>query len=140
MDASRRRKTMKTKITPFLMFNGKAEEALRFYRTVFPNSTVRELTHYRAGEAGPVGSVKRALFTLAGQDVMCIDSPVRHDFSFTPAMSLFVECDSAAQLDDFFAQLGAGGKTLMAPDAYGFSRKFAWVSDRYGVSWQLNLA
>jgi predicted 3-demethylubiquinone-9 3-methyltransferase (glyoxalase superfamily) len=70
---------------------------------------------------------------------MCIDSPVQHAFTMTPAISLFVDCDSREQLDGLVESLGAGGQALMPPGAYGFSTWFAWIQDRFGVSWQLNL-
>jgi predicted 3-demethylubiquinone-9 3-methyltransferase (glyoxalase superfamily) len=130
---------MAHKMTPFLMFEGAAEEAMRFYVALFPGSEVRRVERYGAGEPGAEGSVKRADFTVAGQEVICIDSPIKHNFTFTPSVSLFVECESEAELDRAFEQLSAGGAALMPPDNYGFSRKFAWINDRYGVSWQLNL-
>lgn len=129
---------MAHKLTPFLMFEGAAEEAMRFYVALFPGSEVRRIERYGAGEAGAEGSVKRADFTVAGQEVICIDSPIKHNFTFTPSVSLFVECESEAELDRAFDQLSAGGAVLMPPDNYGFSKKFAWINDRYGVSWQLN--
>jgi predicted 3-demethylubiquinone-9 3-methyltransferase (glyoxalase superfamily) len=70
---------------------------------------------------------------------MCIDSYVRHAFTFTPAISLFVTCQSEAEIDQLFARLSEGGQILMPLDAYPFSEKFAWITDRYGVSWQLTL-
>ena len=126
-------------VTPFLMFEGVAEEAMNFYIGLFPRSAVRQVERYAAGEPGPEGSIKRADFTLAGQDVICIDSFVKHAFTFTPSVSLFVECESAAEFESVVSQLGEGGKLLMPPDNYGFSTRFAWLNDRYGVSWQLNL-
>jgi predicted 3-demethylubiquinone-9 3-methyltransferase (glyoxalase superfamily) len=129
---------MANRITPFLMFEGSAEEAMRFYVAVFHDSTVNSIEHYGPGEPGAEGSVKHARFTLAGQEIICIDSPAKHAFTFTPSISLFVECESEAELDMAFGQLSAGGAVLMPLDAYGFSRKFAWINDRYGVSWQLN--
>jgi len=128
------------KITPFLMFHGTAEEAMRFYVSLFAGSEIRSIERYGPGQPGAEGTVKRADFTLAGQDVMCIDSPVKHAFTFTPAMSLFVECETEAELDNAFEALAAGGAVLMPINNYGFSRKFGWVNDRFGVSWQLNLA
>ena len=129
---------MAHKVTPFLMFEGSAEEAMRFYVGLFPGSEVKRLERYGPGEPGAEGSVKRADFTVAGQEIICIDSPAKHAFTFTPAISLFVECESEAELDMAFGQLSAHGAVLMPRDNYGFSRKFAWVNDRYGVSWQLN--
>lgn len=126
-------------VTPFLMFEGAAEEAMRFYVSLFAHSEVKHIEHYKSGEMGPEGSVKRADFSLAGQDLVCIDSPAKHAFTFTPSISLFVECESETEFDTAFAQLASGGMVMMAPDNYGFSRKFGWASDRFGVSWQLNL-
>ena len=125
-------------VTPFLMFEGTAEAAMNFYVTLFPGSQVVRIERYGPGEMGSEGSVKRADCTLAGQPVICIDSPIRHAFTFTPSMSLFVECESESELDQAFARLSDGGSVLMPPGSYGFSTKFAWVNDRFGVSWQLN--
>lgn len=130
---------MAKKLTPFLMFEGSAEQAMTFYISLFPRSAVRQVERYGKGEPGPEGSVKRAEFVVAGQEIMCIDSFVKHAFTFTPSVSLFVECESEAELDDVFARLGASGQVLMPPGNYGFSRKFVWLNDRFGVSWQLNV-
>lgn len=130
---------MARSITPFLMFEGAAEEAMRLYVSLFARSGIRQIERYQSGEMGPEGSVKRADFTLAGQDLICIDSPARHAFTFTPSLSLFVECEDEAEFDNAFAQLSTNGTIMMAPDNYGFSRKFGWLSDRFGVSWQINL-
>ena len=97
-----------------------------------------EIVRYGAGEPGVEGSVKIADFTLGGQPFRCIDSPAKHEFTFTPAFSLFVECADEAELDQLFAALSKNGKVLMPPDNYGFSKKFCWTNDRFGVSWQLN--
>ncbi len=81
-----------------------------------------------------------AVFSLAGQRFMCIDSFVGHAFTFTPATSLFVECRTADEVDALFARPSEGGQVLMPLEAYPFSPRYAWVSDRFGVSWQLSLA
>ena len=70
----------------------------------------------------------------------CIDSPIKHAFGFTPSISLFVECEDKTELDQAFAALSDGGAVLMPPGNYGFSVKFAWLNDRFGVSWQFNWA
>ena len=127
------------KVRPFLMFQGNAEAAMNFYVSVFPEAEIVDIVRYGPGEAGAEGSVKKASFSIAGQMVLCIDSPVRHDFSFTPAFSLFVECDSEEQIDRLNRTLSEGGTALMPLGEYGFSRRFAWLNDRYGLSWQLNL-
>ena len=72
--------------------------------------------------------------------MICIDSPMKHAFTFTASMSLFVDCESEAELDSAFARLSEGGAVFMPPGNYGFSPKFAWLSDRFGVSWQLNVS
>ena len=132
--------TMAHAVRPFLMFEGSAEAAVNFYVTLFPDSGIQRIERYGPGEPGPEGSVKRADFTVAGQRLICIDSFVKHAFTFTPSVSLFVDCESEAELDAAFGQLSDGGSVLMPPGNYGFSTKFAWVSDRFGVSWQLNLS
>jgi predicted 3-demethylubiquinone-9 3-methyltransferase (glyoxalase superfamily) len=131
---------MSQKITTFLMFEGKAEEAMTFYLSLFDDAKVVAITRYGPGEPGAEGTVQHATFTLAGQEYMCIDSNVAHAFGFTPAISLYVQCDSADELERLFAALSEQGQVLMGLDSYGFSTRFGWVSDRFGVSWQLNLA
>ena len=131
---------MKTTVTPFLMFTGNAEEAMNFYVSLFPDTaSVSEIERYGECDQGKAGTVKRADFILAGQHVICTDSPVEHGFSFTPSFSFFVDCGSRAELESLFAKLSDGGTLMMPLDNYGFSEQFAWVADRYGVSWQLNL-
>ena len=130
---------MSTTVRPFLMFQGKAEEAMNFYVSLFDDGKIVEIVRWPKGGPGAEGSVMGATFRVAGQDVMCIDSPVKHAFTFTPSMSLFVECESEAELDAAFARLSDGGRVLMPLDNYGFSTRFGWLTDRFGVSWQLNL-
>jgi predicted 3-demethylubiquinone-9 3-methyltransferase (glyoxalase superfamily) len=127
------------KITTFLMFEGNAEEAMTFYLSLFDDAEVVSVSRYGADGPGAEGSVQQATFTLAGQPFMCIDSPVKHGFTFTPAMSLFVQCADEAELDRLYGALAEGGADLMPLGNYGFSAKFGWVNDRFGVSWQLNL-
>jgi predicted 3-demethylubiquinone-9 3-methyltransferase (glyoxalase superfamily) len=131
---------MPNTLCPFLMFEGNAEAAIDFYVSLFPGSQVNEVIRYRANEPGPEGTVKKASFTIAGQTIRASDSWVKHAFSFTPAVSLFVDCESESEIDRICAALSEGGSALMPIGNYGFSRKFAWVNDRFGVSWQLNLA
>ena len=128
------------KITPFLMFEGRAEEAMTFYLSLFPGSEIVSISRYRDEGPGAPGSVVHAVFSLAGQTFMCIDSHVHHAFGFTPAMSLSVTCDTEAEIDRLFAALSEGGQVLMPLDAYPFSPRYGWLNDRFGVSWQLSLA
>ena len=127
------------KIATFLMFTGKAEEALNFYVSLFPRAEITSISRY--GEEGPgaAGTVQYATFTLAGLPFMAIDSPITHGFGFTPSMSLHVTCDTEAEIDALFEKLSAGGEVLMPLDQYPFARKYGWLNDRFGVSWQLRV-
>lgn len=127
------------KITTFLMFNGRAEEAMKFYTALFDQAEIVNLDRYGPNEAGSEGSVRHAIFSLNGQEFMCIDSNEEHDFTFTPAISLFVNCQAESEIDRLFEKLSNGGQVLMPLGRYPFSKKFAWIADRFGVSWQLNL-
>lgn len=122
------------KAAPFLMFQGQAKDAIALYGEVFAGFEV-----LRLDENGD-GSVALARVSLGGQEWLLGDSPVPQDFTFTPATSIFVDCESEAQLRHLARLLGAGGAVMMAIDTYGFSRLFTWIADRFGVSWQFNLA
>ena len=121
------------------MFSGQAEEAINFYVSLFDQSEILSIRRYGPNEPGAEGSVMHATFSLNGREFMAIDSNVQHAFTFTPAISLLVACGSEAEIDRLFARLSEGGQVLMPLDAYPFAEKFAWVDDRYGVSWQLTL-
>jgi len=127
-------------VHPFLMFEGKAEEAMNFYVSLFPAAKILDIKRYGANQPGPEGSVMKASFSIGNQTVLCTDSFVKHGFTFTPSFSFFVDCASEEEIGRLSASVSEGGATLMPLGEYGFSRKFAWVSDRFGVSWQLNLA
>ncbi len=126
-------------VATHLMFAGDATAALELYASVFANFRAEHVERYGTGEAGAPGTIRRADVSFGEHRIIAIDSPVKHAFTFTPAMSLFVDCESAATLDEAFAQLAQGGRILMPIANYGFSQRFGWCSDRFGVSWQLNL-
>jgi len=129
------------RITTQLMFEGRrAEEAMRFYIDVFGDGAIERIERYEAGEPGPEGTVKHACFRLGDQWLRAMDSPIAHAFTFTPSTSLFVDCDTAARVDELAGRLAEGGSSLMPLDTYPFSPRYAWVTDRFGVSWQLYLA
>lgn len=128
-----------TSVTPFLMFERGAEEAATFYVSVIPNSRTVHIERYGPNGPGPEGAVMMAAIELAGRLYHFMDSPTPHGFGFTPAMSLFVECESEAEIDRCYAALSEGGQIMMPLSAYEFSPKFGWVADRWGVSWQLTL-
>jgi predicted 3-demethylubiquinone-9 3-methyltransferase (glyoxalase superfamily) len=127
-------------VTPFLMFqNGVAEEAMTFYTSVVEDSEITSIARYGPGETGEEGTVFQATFRLKEQEFMCIDSPAPHAFDFTPSFSIYLTCETEEELDQVYAKLREGGEELMAVGDYGFSKKFGWVNDRFGVSWQINL-
>lgn len=127
------------KVYTFLMFSGKAEEAMKLYTSCFDQSEIIHITRYGANESGKEGTVFLATFSLHGHVFMCIDSYIEHAFTFTPAISLYVKCNTEDEIDRVFKTLSQDGKVLMPLAAYPFSEKFAWIEDKYGVSWQLTL-
>ncbi len=131
---------MPRSVNPALMFqNNNADEAINFYISLFADGKINAIERTGAEGPGKQGSVKRAHFTIAGQNIFAFDSPIKHAFDFTPSMSLFIECASEEEQERLFAALSEGGMVLMGLAGYGFSRRFGWCNDRHGVSWQLNL-
>ncbi|SHT53944.1 3-demethylubiquinone-9 3-methyltransferase [Mycobacteroides abscessus subsp. abscessus] len=128
------------KVTPFLMFqDGKAEEAMKYYISIIEDSEITSMVRYGANESGDEGTVMQATFSLKGQEFMCIDSNLKHQFTFTPSFSIFVTCDTEEEINNVYQKLIEGGQALMPIGDYGFSQRFGWLNDRFGVSWQLNL-
>lgn len=121
-----------TDVVPFLMFSdGSAAEAMALYASLFDDGEVL------VDQRFPEGGVRHGEVRVAGQRLRLFDSPTPHDFGFTPAVSLFVTCASAAEQERLLAALT--DRTFMPLDDYGFG-PFAWVQDRFGVSWQLSRA
>ena len=121
------------------MFDGKAEEAMNFYVSLFDNSAIKSISRYTKDGPGKEGSVIHAMFTIEEQEFMCIDSPVKHSFTFTPAISIYINCKRESEIDSLFEKLSDGGQIFMPLNKYPFSDKFGWCADKYGVSWQLSL-
>jgi predicted 3-demethylubiquinone-9 3-methyltransferase (glyoxalase superfamily) len=132
------------KTTTFFMFVGeqfgKAEEAIHFYVSLFKNSQIINIARYGTGEQGPEGAISHAVFTLNGQEYMAMESNLEHHFTFTPAVSIFVNCETEEEIDTLFQKLSDSGSVQMELNKYPFSEKFGWVTDKYSLSWQLNLA
>ncbi|MFB4331769.1 VOC family protein [Paenibacillus sp. CR_12] len=126
-------------VTPFLMFQGNAEEAINHYISIIEDSEIISITRYGPNQPGAEGSVMHAAFSLKGQTFMCIDSNVKHEFTFTPSFSIYLTCESEAEIEKVYGALIDGGGAMMPLDNYGFSQKFGWIADKFGVSWQLNL-
>jgi predicted 3-demethylubiquinone-9 3-methyltransferase (glyoxalase superfamily) len=113
------------KITPFLWFDGKAEEAMNFYVSIFNNSKVLNVSRYGDAGPGPKGSVMSATFQLDGQEFMALNAGPM--FKFTEAISFFVSCKTQAEVDDLWGKLSAGGA----------ESRCGWLKDKYGLSWQI---
>ncbi|HLY60345.1 MAG TPA: VOC family protein [Terriglobia bacterium] len=113
------------KITPFLWFDGKAEEAMNFYVSIFKNSKVLSVTRFGEAGPGPKGSVMTASFQLEGQNFTALNGGPM--FTFTPAISFFVSCEIQEEVDELWEKLSAGGE----------KGRCAWLKDKYGVSWQI---
>lgn len=127
-------------IITFLTFQKEdAEQAMNMYISLFDNSRIINIQRWGKEGSGKEGTIMQATFELNGQKFMCSDSPPVHNWDFTPAVSNFVECKNEEELERLFAKLSEGGAVAMPLDNYGFSQKFGWVVDRFGVSWQLNL-
>jgi len=130
-----------TNATPFLMFQrGVGREAVDFYMSVFDDGEVLDLDLYPAGGPAPEGTIMRGRFRIGDQEFLVSDSFIEHAFDFTPSLSVWLDADDADAQEALVAALGQDGQTLMPLDNYGFSTRFAWVNDRFGVSWQINLA
>lgn len=113
------------RITPFLWFDDQAEQAMNFYVSIFKNSKVGRVTRYGEAGPGPKGSVMSATFQLEGQEFMALNGGPH--FSFTPAISFFVNCETQEEVDELWKKLSAGGKT----------ERCGWLKDKYGLSWQI---
>jgi predicted 3-demethylubiquinone-9 3-methyltransferase (glyoxalase superfamily) len=123
-DLSREENQMQ-KITPFLWFDGKAEEAMNFYVSVFKNSKVVRVSRYGEAGPGPKGTVMSATFQLDGQEFFALNGGPQ--FTFTPAISFFVNCETQQEVDEFWEKLSEGGK----------KERCGWLKDKYGLSWQI---
>ncbi len=119
---------------------GKTEEAITLYASLFERAAILSVERYGADENEIDGSVKLAKFSLNDVEFMAMDSRLDHQFTFTPSVSLFVEYESSVEIERVFKVLSDNGKELMPLAEYGFSQRFGWLNDRYGLFWQLNLA
>jgi predicted 3-demethylubiquinone-9 3-methyltransferase (glyoxalase superfamily) len=113
------------KITPFLWFDSQAEEAMHFYVSIFKNSKVGSVTRYGEAGPGPKGTVMSATFQLDGQEFYALNGGPH--FTFTPAISFFVNCETQQEVDDLWEKLSAGGA----------KNRCGWLTDKYGLSWQI---
>src|SRR5256712_14009880 len=113
------------KITPFLWFDGKAEEAMNFYISIFKNSKIVSVSRYGEAGPGPKGTVMTGTFQLEGQDFMALNGGPH--FTFSPAISFFVNCQTQQEVDELWEKLSEGGE----------KGRCGWLKDKYGLSWQI---
>lgn len=113
------------KITPFLWFDGKAEEAMNFYTSIFKNSKIGDIRRYGEAGPGPKGTVMSAIFELDGQEFIALNGGPQ--FTFSPAISFFVNRSTQEEVDELWEKLSEGGEKL----------RCGWLKDKYGVSWQI---
>ena len=113
------------KITPFLWFNTQAEEAMNFYVSIFRNSKVLTVTRFGDAGPGPRGSVMTAAFEIEGQKFVALNGGP--EFTFSPAISFVVNCDTQQEVDEYWKRLSEGGQ----------EQPCGWVTDKYGLSWQV---
>ena len=112
-------------ITPFLWFDNQAEEAANFYVSIFKNSKILGVSHFGEAGPGPAGTVLTVTFELDGQEFMALNGGPH--FTFTEAISFFVNCETQQEVDELWAKLTAGGEESMC----------GWLKDKYGLSWQI---
>jgi predicted 3-demethylubiquinone-9 3-methyltransferase (glyoxalase superfamily) len=113
------------KITPFLWFDGKAEEAMNFYVSIFKNSKVGSVTRYGEEGPGPKGTIMSATFELDGQGFIALSGGPQ--FTFSPAISFFVNCQTQEEVDELWEKLSEEGE----------KQRCGWLKDKYGLSWQI---
>jgi predicted 3-demethylubiquinone-9 3-methyltransferase (glyoxalase superfamily) len=113
------------KIMPFLWFDDKAEEAMKFYTSIFKNSKIGRITRYGQGGPGPKGTVMSCTFQLEGQEFMALNGGPQ--FTFSPAISFFVNCETQEEVDELWEKLSEGGE----------KERCGWLKDKYGLSWQI---
>ncbi|HWW99909.1 VOC family protein [Collimonas sp.] len=113
------------KISPFLWFDGRAEEAMNFYTSVFKDAKISDVQRYGEAGPGPKGSVISASFQLHGQNFIALNGGPQ--FSFTPAISFFVNCENQEEVDELWARFSEGGEP----------QRCGWIKDKFGLSWQI---
>lgn len=127
------------KITTFLMFNNQAEEAINLYTSLFENSEILTMVKYDEEGPGTPGTVQHSIFTLNGQVFMAIDADNGEELPMNPSISLYITVDNAMEMERLFSGLKKEGAILMPKTSMSPFREFAWVQDKFGVSFQLVL-
>ncbi|MFI0450323.1 VOC family protein [Actinomadura sp. 6N118] len=139
------------KIAIFLGFDGNAEEAMNFYTSLFEDGEVLQVIRARAEDPGwAEGTLQYGIFRVAGQQLVCMNTPPPEsplhgtarwqDFTVNPAVTLYAQRHSREDFDKLYDALSEGGEVYMPAQNYGFSPRFAWVNDRFGISWRIDLS
>jgi predicted 3-demethylubiquinone-9 3-methyltransferase (glyoxalase superfamily) len=134
--AKQQQNATRQKITPFLWFDGKAEEAAKFYVSIFKNSKIVTMKPWGEGSPFPKEQIMNATFDLDGQQFYAFDAGPQ--FKFNPSISFFVVCETENETDTVWQKLSDGGNVMMALDKYDWSEKYGWLQDRFGISWQVS--
>jgi predicted 3-demethylubiquinone-9 3-methyltransferase (glyoxalase superfamily) len=128
-------------VSPFLTFNGQAEEAMRFYESALPGAKIESLVRY--GDKVPhalesdSNRILMGLLAFKGQGIMFLDMGAAHPApAFSWSSSIHIYCDDEAEFDAIFQALSQGGSVMMGPEPVGPFRKCAWVTDKFGATWQ----
>ncbi|MFS7404354.1 VOC family protein [Carnobacterium maltaromaticum] len=125
------------KISTFLTFSGNAEKAMNLYVSLFEDAKVLSLTHFGEGDRGVVGQVMNGEFEINGQSFMVMDMEKQYAPELNWGVSIFVRCQDEAEFDRLFTTFSEGGSVMMGPEAVNHLRKVAWVTDSFGITWQL---
>jgi len=125
------------KAFPFLIFHGTAEEAMKFYEVILPSAKIESIIRFEKGQRGDEGKVMNGILSFMGQKIMLMDMQADYDCpSFNWATSFYLECKSVKEFDAVFNGLAKGGVVMMKEEPFMQFRKVAWVTDKFGVTWQ----
>lgn len=124
-------------VSTFFTFPGTAEEAIHFYVSLFEDAEIQSMDYFKEGQPGEVGKVMHGKFSIKGHSFMAMDMEKKYITDFSWATSIFVYCDDEAEFDRLFSAFSKGGTVMMGPESVNHLRKVAWVTDSYGVTWQL---
>ncbi len=124
-------------IVPFLTFPGTAEAAMSFYVGLFPAAGIRDISRFGPDDRGEPGKILHGDFVLKGQSFMAMDIDAAYAPPVSWGISLYVDCADEAEFNRLFSGLSAGGQVIMGPEPIYELRKVAWITDRFGVTWQL---
>ena len=126
-------------VATYLLFQGDAEEALHFYQKVFRDTELTAIHHYPQSSGEIAGKLLPSRLRIGDHQLMLADSPNPHEFTFTPSTSIYINFETEDELIEAHDMLADGADILMPLDDYGFSVMYAWIQDKFGVCWQLNL-